>query len=76
MANKQDKWVLLHGGPSNGFDHYGPFDTEEDAISYAEFLRLPDSWWICSLFSAQRDDNGEWIDPFLGNECETTGSPK
>ena len=56
-----DQCVLMVGGPGDGFDLYGPFDTEDDAISYAEHERFQDSWWVVPLHAVQCDDDGNWL---------------
>lgn len=48
------KYVLVHGGPGNGFTLYGdsegnPFNTEDDAIHAAEQMKLQDNWWVMPI---------------------------
>lgn len=54
------KYILITGNPANGFTFYGPFDVADDATSYAEFLRLDDSWHVCPLNEAKCNDDGDW----------------
>ena len=49
------------GGPGDGFDLYGPFDTEDDAISYAEYERFQESWWVVPMHGVRCDDEGNWL---------------
>ncbi len=55
--------ILLHGGPREGFEAYGPFDETEDAADYAEKARLQDAWWVMPLTQVQCDDYGNWVFP-------------
>lgn len=53
--------ILLHGGPGDGFEAFGPFDDADDAIDYAETVRFQDNWWVMDLHPVQCDDDGNWI---------------
>jgi hypothetical protein len=42
--------LLITGNPWEGFEFYGPFETSEDAIAYAERKRLDGGdWWVCEI---------------------------
>lgn len=43
------KQILIVGGPGNGFDFHGPFDTPEDAIAFAEEKGFQENWWVKDL---------------------------
>lgn len=45
----EDKYIVIDGNPVDGFDYTGPFESEEDAIHYAEFNLAGIDWWIAPL---------------------------
>lgn len=53
--------VMLVGSPGDGFRVYGPFDTSDDAISYAEHEQFEDTWFVLDLNQVQCDSDGNWI---------------
>ena len=43
-------FVLTFENPFDGITLYGPFDTLEEAIAYAEFNALDyEDWWVTKL---------------------------
>jgi len=42
------KYIVVDGNPVTGFDHYGPFDTPEEAVKYAQD-EMETDWWIAPL---------------------------
>ena len=56
-----DRCILVVGGPNLGFQFYGPFDTEDDAINYAETIEFDEIWWISHLNAVQCDEDGDWV---------------
>lgn len=41
--------VVLVGNPVDGLTIYGPFDTGEDASTWADDYVSSDAWWIAPL---------------------------
>jgi len=58
-----DQCILLTGGPGDGFEAIGPFDSSDDAIDYAETKNIQDNWWVMPMTPVQCDDEGNWIEP-------------
>ena len=42
-------WIVVTGSPGTGFVYYGPFNTYNDALSYAENERYEEPWWVDTL---------------------------
>lgn len=59
--NSLEQCILIVGDPGDGFEFYGPFDAEPDAISYAEDNIGDKTWWVKRLAPVQCDDEGNWI---------------
>ncbi len=43
------KAILAFGNPADGFEYVGPFETAEDAITYAEAVDDSRDWWSIAL---------------------------
>jgi hypothetical protein len=43
-----DKYIVVVGDPVDGFEFYGPFNTEPEAIEWAG-ENLNGDWWTASL---------------------------
>jgi hypothetical protein len=42
--------VIVTGNPIDGLQFYGPFDTLQDAIAFANTdPHMPDEWWTAPL---------------------------
>jgi hypothetical protein len=39
-------FIIIVGTPAEGFLNYGPFDSNEEAISWAETNIDEDPWWV------------------------------
>jgi hypothetical protein len=50
------KHILIHGSPTDGFTHVGPFDYLDDALLYAKHCVL-DSWWVTELVAPLPDED-------------------
>jgi hypothetical protein len=44
-----NNFILIIGNPIDGFHHYGPFETHEDALEAAESNEYGHEWWIAPL---------------------------
>jgi len=44
------QYVILAGNPINGFEVFGPFDSERDASNFANSLEGGE-WWLTLLTS-------------------------
>ena len=54
------KYILVRGTPKDGFNYYGPFETAEIALSYAEYeTGLNVDWWIEPLHSVSGKDSAD-----------------
>jgi hypothetical protein len=40
--------IIVAGNPVDGFEFYGPFESEEDAAAWAEHGQ-PGDWWIARV---------------------------
>lgn len=61
LNNKQ--WIVLFGGPLQGFTYHGPFDTSDEACEYGDLHPVAaDEYWVAPLkFSASDDEGcGKW----------------
>jgi hypothetical protein len=43
-----EKFIIIYGNPADGFNHVGPFDSRDEASSYAA-NDSPADWWIVML---------------------------
>lgn len=41
------KYILIFGNPVEGFTFRGPFDTQEEAVDYAD--PIMEEWWTAEL---------------------------
>ena len=46
---EQYKITIASGNPVDGFTFHGPFQSNEEATTWAE-RRLDESWWIVKLY--------------------------
>lgn len=44
------QYVILAGNPINGFEVFGPFNSEHDASNFADSLEDRE-WWLTPLTS-------------------------
>jgi hypothetical protein len=63
IAINLEKCILVVGGPNRGLTFHGPFDTEGDAIDYADFRNFDEVWWVCRINQVQCDGDGKWLLP-------------
>ena len=42
-------WIVVIGNPSDGFNMYGPFLSQEDATEFAEIENGGCEWWVVQL---------------------------
>lgn len=47
--NVAEKQIVITGNPVDGFFFYGPFDSAEAAISWAEVEHQGQSWWVAPM---------------------------
>lgn len=43
-----DKFIVINGNPADGLNFWGPFDTHEAAVEWAEH-EISDSWSVAPL---------------------------
>lgn len=48
------KYLACEGSVVDGFQFYGPFDNEEDAIEYAD-LHCQDAWVVAPLYPQENN---------------------
>jgi hypothetical protein len=55
MSEEKEKviFILTVGTPAEGFSNYGPFESSEEATSWAETNIEDDPWWVDTLMLAQ-----------------------
>ena len=47
-------FIIIIGDPHDGFEHIGPFETVDDASTYAE-ARYKCAWWIAALIVPEKE---------------------
>lgn len=48
------KYTVIAGNPVDGFDANGLFDTNEEAVAWANTdAHLPDEWWVMPIYSQE-----------------------
>jgi hypothetical protein len=40
-------WIIVTGNPIDGLEHYGPFNSQEEAIGWIE--HDGGDWWVTEL---------------------------
>lgn len=45
-AKEKINFIVVVGTPSQGFLNYGPFNSNEEAVSWAETNVDEDPWWV------------------------------
>ncbi len=56
------KYVIIHGNPVDGFQIHGPFDSPDNAVTYAETFHSGD-WWTSQLFAPTEVDVPDYKHP-------------
>jgi hypothetical protein len=46
--NHPEQFIVIYGNPADGFSHVGPFDSHDEASTYAA-TDDPANWWIVRL---------------------------
>lgn len=52
------KHIVVGGDPLCGFGFTGPFETEDEAVSWAE-ANIQGDWWIAPLYSQNESEEGK-----------------
>jgi hypothetical protein len=42
-------FIVITGNPLDGFNHYGPFNTLDEALRWGEDYYAGGDWWITKL---------------------------
>jgi hypothetical protein len=50
------QFIAIQGTPADGFDHFGPFDTPEEAADYVQADYSRENWWIVRLTTPTSPD--------------------
>jgi hypothetical protein len=50
------KYILITGDPVDGFFYYGPFDTNDDAVAYADDEQHGMDWWVAELQPPKKEE--------------------
>ena len=56
MADEEQHYIIMTGGPQNGLRYYGPYSSATDAMEDAEKHNLQDNWWITPLEDISLED--------------------
>ena len=49
-------YIAVLGNPIDGFTHYGPFETQNDAIDWAVVNGTNLEWWTTPLYIPTNDE--------------------
>lgn len=57
----KDTWLVIEGNPATGFTNYGPFESEDEAIQWADENHPDTEWWVTTLYAPvpHANDNEE-----------------
>lgn len=45
------QFIAIQGTPADGFEHFGPFNTPEEAADYVQADYSRADWWIVRLIT-------------------------
>ncbi len=68
-----NQYIIVSGGPVNGFGFIGPFSDHQSALTHAE-LNCSGDWWITLLASPENQAAPKVLIEVRGGVAECTGN--